>query len=329
MILHNKISIVIPCYKARSYVIDVINKVDSFVDNIYVIDDCCPEKTGDLVRTNCKDKRVKVIQHSFNQGVGAAVMSGYKEAIKDGMDIIVKIDGDGQMDPALIINFIMPIINDNADYCKGNRFYDLEKISQMPGIRILGNSLLSLLNKFSSGYWDIFDPTNGYTAIHSNVLIKIPFQKISSRFFFETDMLFRLSTLRAVVLDIPMDAKYENENSNLKISKIFLEFLGKHLRNMFKRFFYNYYLRGMTAASFELPLGIALSMFGFFYGVISWANGIHTGSANSVGTVILSALPLLIGIQFILAFVSYDVFSVPRVPIHKMLNILSKNSEQN
>lgn len=326
MILHNKISIVIPCYKVRSHIIDLLHKIDSFVDRIYVIDDCCPEKTGDLVRLNCKDKRVKIIRHKVNQGVGAAVMSGYKEAIKDGMDIIVKIDGDGQMDPALIINFISPILNGVADYAKGNRFYDLDKINQMPAVRIFGNSILSFFNKFSSGYWDIFDPTNGYTSIHSSVAKKIPFEKISSRFFFETDVLFRLSILRAVVIDVPMDARYDSEKSNLKILNIFLEFLYKHLRNMFKRIFYNYYLRGMTAASFELPIGISLLLFGLFYGVFNWVNGIFIGSPNPPGTVILSALTFIIGIQFILAFLSYDVYSVPTKPIHKMFGITSRNS---
>jgi glycosyltransferase involved in cell wall biosynthesis len=322
-----KIAVVIPCFKVKNHIINVIREIPSYVDMICVVDDFCPENTGAFVEGIIKSKKLKVLFSKKNLGVGGAVISGYQHAMHNQMDIIVKIDGDGQMDPRLINNFIAPILNGEADYCKGNRFYDLEEINQMPSMRILGNSFLSLFNKFSSGYWDIFDPTNGYTAIHSSLIRKIPFEKVSSRFFFESDMLFRLSILRAVVFDIPMDAKYHGEKSNLKISKIFMEFLYKHIRNTFKRIFYNYYLRGMTAASFELPLGIILASFGFFYGLINWANGISVGSANSAGTVILSALPLIVGIQFILAFLSYDVYSIPRKPIHTILNSISRNNK--
>lgn len=316
-----KIAVIIPCFNVKKHIISVINEIPSYVDLICIVDDCCPENSGKFVEANVENSKIKIIFNNKNLGVGGAVIAGYLYAINYQADVIVKIDGDGQMDPKLMDSFILPILNGNADYCKGNRFYDLEKINQMSNARIFGNSILSLLNKFSSGYWDIFDPTNGYISIHSSVAKRIPFKKISNRFFFETDMLFRLSILRAVVLDIPMDAKYNNEKSNLKISKIFLEFLYKHLRNMFKRIFYNYYLRGVTAASFELPLGIAFSFFGIFYGVINWLNGIIIGYANSAGTVVLSALSLIIGIQFILAFLSYDVYSVPKNPIHRLLDL--------
>jgi len=321
-----KISVVIPCFKVKNHIIRVVSEVPSYVDMIFVVDDCCPEGSGDFVRDNIKNSRVSVVYNSKNLGVGGAVMTGYIQAVNNNMDIIVKIDGDGQMDPLLMDNFIMPILNGVADYSKGNRFYDLEKINQMPAIRLLGNSVLSLFNKISSGYWDIFDPTNGYTAIHSNIVKKLPLKKISERYFFETDMLFRLSTLRAVVIDIPMDAKYENEESNLRISEVLFEFLFKHLRNAFKRIFYNYYLRGMTAASFELPLGIMLSSFGFVYGLVNWVAGMNSGVSNSSGTVILSAMPLIIGIQFLIAFLSYDVYSVPTKPIHKILGYHSKDN---
>ena len=166
------------------------------------------------------------------------------------------------MDPGLIPAFIAPIVEGDADYTKGNRFFDLEGLSSMPKLRILGNAILSFMTKFSSGYWDLFDPTNGYTAIHSNVAQYLPFKKISYRYFFETDMLFRLNTLRAVVLDIPMDAKYGDEKSNLKVSKILFEFTYKHAHNFLKRIFYNYYLRDMSIVTIELPLGALLFVFG-------------------------------------------------------------------
>jgi glycosyltransferase involved in cell wall biosynthesis len=260
---------------------------------------------------------VVVLEHAENRGVGGAVMTGYEAAIADGAAVIVKVDGDGQMDASLIPNFVAPILAGEADYTKGNRFFDLEQIRAMPPMRLFGNAVLSLITKLSSGYWDIFDPTNGFTAIHADAARHLPFKKISRRYFFETDMLFRLNTLRAVVVDVPMDAVYGDEVSNLKISKIVTEFLGKHIRNFFKRLFYNYYLRDMSLASIELPLGIALFIMGSCYGGWHWLASARADVITPAGTVMLAALPILMGAQLMLAFLAYDIASVPRRPIHK------------
>lgn len=322
--MSNKISVVIPSYKVTAHILDVINTIGPECHNIYVVDDQCPDGSGRFVEQNNTDPRVKVLYNPENLGVGGAVMTGYKAAISDGMDVIVKIDGDGQMDPALLMDFVAPILADEADYTKGNRFYDLEEIARMPKVRIWGNAILSLMCKFSSGYWDLFDPTNGYTAIHASVAKKLPFEKISKRYFFETDMLFRLNTLRAVALDVPMHAKYGDEVSGLKISRIVGEFLFKHLRNSIKRVFYNYYLRDLTIASLELPLGLMMLLFGSIFGLIKWSVSFMGGEATTSGTVMLAALPIMVGIQFILAFISYDIANVPKRVLHKKYKLREK-----
>lgn len=311
------IAVVIPCYKVRNHILEVIKQIGSEVDCIYVVDDCCPDGSGEHVEGNCADDRVIVIRNSENQGVGGAVMAGYKAAINDMMDIIVKVDGDGQMNPSLIPEFIAPIVFGEADYTKGNRFFDLEEIRAMPRIRIFGNAILSFLTKLSSGYWDLFDPTNGYTAIHRDVAKRLPFHKISKRYFFETDILFRLNTMRAVVVDIPMDARYGDEVSNLKISKIIGEFLLKHIRNFGKRIFYNYYLRDISLASIELPLGVTMLLFGILFGGYNWTISWQKGGITPAGTVMLAAISVIIGLQFILAFLAYDISSVPRRALHR------------
>jgi dolichol-phosphate mannosyltransferase len=315
------VAVVIPCYKVSRHIQAVIAGIGDEVRQIYVVDDACPEGTGKLVKEVVKDHRVKVLFHSENNGVGGAVMTGYRAAIDGGADVIVKVDGDGQMDPALIPDFIWPILSGEADYSKGNRFYDLEEIRVMPKMRLFGNTMLSFMAKLSTGYWDLFDPTNGYTAIHADVARHLPFTRISKRYFFETDILFRLNTLRAVVVDVPMNAKYGDEASNLKISKIVGEFLFKHIRNFFKRIFYNYYLRDLSLASIELPLGLLLVMFGTVFGLFSWYESAHANAVTSAGTVMLSALPILMGVQFLLAFLGSDIGSVPRRPRHKALRL--------
>lgn len=310
------IAVVIPAYKVTAHVLDVIAAIDDTVQLIFVVDDACPEGSGKLVQERVTDPRVRVIRHEENQGVGGAVMTGYRAAVEAGAEIMVKIDGDGQMDPSLIDAFVTPIAHGYADYTKGNRFYNLEQIHRMPRMRIFGNAVLSFMTKLSTGYWDLFDPTNGYTAIHRDAVRALPLQRISRRYFFETDILFRLGTVRAKVIDIPMDALYGDEVSNLKISRILGEFLRKHTRNFFSRIFYNYFLRGMSIASLELVFGLLIFVFGFVFGAYHWAISSARETATPVGTVMISALSILCGLQLLLAFLSFDFANVPRRALH-------------
>lgn len=314
------IGVVIPCYKVRPHILQVIDLIGPEVSKIYVVDDACPHQSGAYVSSNCKDKRVQILTNGENLGVGGAVMEGYKAAISDRMDVIVKIDGDGQMDPGIIPMFITPIINGRADYTKGNRFFNLEDVASMPKIRIIGNAALSFITKLSSGYWNIFDPTNGYTAIHSTIARSLPFEKISYRYFFESDMLFRLNTLQAVVMDIPIVAKYGDEISGLRITMVIGEFLVNNYKNFIKRIFYNYYLRDMSLGSVELPLGVSLMIFGLFFGIHNWIFFAREHVSAPTGTIMLSVLPLLIGLQLILAFLAQDIASTPKIPMHLILN---------
>jgi len=315
----HRIAVVIPCYKVATKIANVIARIGPECWRIYVIDDACPEHSGDVVKATTSDPRVHIIRHEENQGVGGAVMSGYRAAISDGATIIVKIDGDGQMPPEILRSFVLPIVTGYADYTKGNRFYDLQDVAEMPRVRLVGNAVVSFLAKLSSGYWDVFDPANGYTAVHAAVAQRLPLHRISRRYFFETDMLFRLNTLRAVVVDVPMKAVYGDEVSNLRISRVFGEFLYKHARNAVKRVFYNYYLRDFTVASLELVAGFALLVFGASVGITSWVDSALAGVPASAGTVMLAGLPTLAGLQLLLASISHDVATVPRQPDHPLL----------
>ncbi len=316
-----KIAVVIPCYNVKKFILPLIARIGPLCDMIFVVDDRCPEGSGEYVRTHCTDRRIRVVVNEENLGVGGAVMRGYGEALKEGATVIVKLDGDGQMDPALLPRFVRPVLEGTADYAKGNRFYDLSNISAMPKIRIFGNAVLSFMTKFSSGYWSIFDPTNGYTAIHADIARRLPFDKISARYFFETDMLFRLNIIRAKVVDIPMDPLYGEEKSGLKISRILGEFLFKHIRNFGKRIFYNYFLRDMSVASFELIFGAIFLLFGLFYGGYHWIASVRTGIGAATGTVVLSALVVIVGVQFLLNFLAYDFASQPTEAMHVLFEV--------
>ncbi len=314
------IAVVIPCHRVKAHITEVIRAIGPEVDAIYCVDDLCPDDSGGFIQREVNDPRVRVLRHTQNQGVGGAVMTGYRQAVADGARVIVKIDGDGQMDPNLLGRFVAPILRGEADYTKGNRFYDLRNISSMPPLRIFGNAALSFMAKFSTGYWDLFDPTNGYTAIDADVVRLLPLDKVSRRYFFETDMLFRLNTVRAMVVDIPMDARYGDEVSGLKISRILGEFAFKHARNYLKRLVYNYFLRNLSAASLELVAALVLLTFGAVFGGYHWSASAQASVATPVGTIMIATVALVSGLQFLLAFLSFDVASVPRRALHPLLH---------
>lgn len=314
------VAVIIPAYKVSNYVIGLVESLNDMGYKIYVVDDDCPEKSGRLIENAfCNYGNIEVIFHKENQGVGGAVLTGYSRAIADGASILVKLDGDGQMNPRLIPRLIKPIELGLADYVKGNRFYNLEKLKQMPVMRIFGNAALSFITKLSSGYWNIYDPTNGFTAIDCSVARNLPFEKISKRYFFESDVLFRLNIIRAVVQDMPMDAHYADEKSNMRIGKIIPEFIFKNILNFFKRIFYNYYLRDMTIGSLILPLGVIMFLWGVIFGLLKWRFAMITGLNTPIGTVMISVLPIVLGMQFILAFLNEDISSVPNKPVSVFL----------
>jgi dolichol-phosphate mannosyltransferase len=314
-----RIAVVIPSYKATRHILSVIGGIGAEVERIYVVDDCCPDGTGAFVERENRDERVLVLRNEINEGVGGAVMHGYRRAVNDGFDVVVKMDSDGQMDPRMLPRLVRPLREEQADYTKGNRFYDLKTIHRMPPVRVFGNAVLSFMSKVSTGYWGMFDPTNGYTAISARVAEHLPMDKISRRYFFETDLLFRLNVLGAVVRDVPMDAVYGEETSHLRISKILPEFLGKHARNLAKRLFYNYFLRDLNIASLQLVAGSGLLAFGFTYGAYHWLRALSSGQTTPLGIIMIAALTTLVGFQLLLAFLSYDMSRVPRDPIAPLL----------
>lgn len=315
----DKVAVVIPTFKAADTILEVISNIPPVVDAIIVVDDQCPQKSGDLVEKSCSDERVVVLRHEENQGVGGAVATGYQAAFDRGMAIAVKIDSDGQMDPALLPQLVKPLLSGMADYVKGNRFYNPEDVRAMPIQRLIGNLGLSFLTKFSTGYWNIFDPTNGFTALHRTAYHQLPINKVSKRFFFETDLLFRLHVARAVVADMPMKAKYDGEHSSLSLTTSFIEFTWRHVLTFFKRVAYEYFIRDFSPGSLNLTVGAPLFVIAIFFGVWNWAVSISSNVPATAGTVVLSALMFVVSFQLLQSFLNQDYNSVPRIPLQRLM----------
>lgn len=312
------IAVVIPSYRVKTHILDVIAGIGSEVQRIYVVDDCCPEESGKFVEAQCKDPRVRVLYHEINKGVGGAVITGYRKALEEGVDIVVKMDGDGQMEYRHLPILIRPILSGEADYTKGNRFSDLRSLKSMPRVRIIGNSILSVVNKFVNGYWNIMDPTNGYTAIHRTALSMLDLDRISNRYFFESDLLFRLGIIRAVVTDIPMPAIYGEEKSSLKISRVLFTFPPKYVNRYFKRIFYNYFLRDFNVGTIQILFGFFLFFGGLGFGIYHWLQSINLQTPATPGTVMLAALPTILGFQLLLSALQYDIHNIPDKPLSRL-----------
>lgn len=311
---NKKIIIVIPCFKVKNKILSVISKIPEWIFKVICVDDGCPEKSGDFIKYYNKDERVLILYNNKNLGVGGASIVGFKHARELGADIIVKIDGDDQMDLNLLNKFIEPIILNQADFAKGNRFTKFKDYLDMPISRKIGNISLSFFNRFSSGYWNLFDTTNGYLCFNSKLIDLLPLEKISKDYFFESDLLNWLYILRAKVVDIPIKSIYQNEKSNINILLVFIKFPILYFRNFFRRFFYEYCLRNPDMKFLSFIFGILSIIFGVLFSLNVWKTGIEDVPSSS-GTVSIALISLLIGINFVSYFFMSDINNDPKNPI--------------
>jgi glycosyltransferase involved in cell wall biosynthesis len=284
------------------------------------VDDASPDKTAQVVQKIAeKDRRILLIRHENNQGVGGAMKTGFQKALELGAQIVVKIDGDDQMDLAYLPDLLLPLIEGRADYAKGNRFRDFQALQQMPFIRRVGNMGLGFLTKAATGYWNLFDPNNGFLAIRANVLAQLPLDRIDRGFFFETSMLANLYMIGAVVTDIPMPARYRGEVSNLSIRRVLFEFPLKLIQTFLRRILVKYMINDFSMASIYLITGLPLLLFGLIFGSIKWVDYAMRGVPAPTGTVMLPTLSVLLGIQFLIAAIEIDLRSAPVEPLSSPL----------
>jgi glycosyltransferase involved in cell wall biosynthesis len=310
------IAVVVPCYLVEREIQSVLQGIPKYIKHIIVVDDASPDSTADLITASAKkNKRITLIRHESNLGVGGAMITGFRKALVLGVQIVVKVDGDGQMDTTRMPELITPLILGQADYTKGNRFRDFQSLQQMPLIRRVGNMGLGFLSKAATGYWSLFDPTNGFVAIRSEALAQLPLDKIDKTYYFETSMLANLYLLGAVVKDIPMPARYKSEVSNMLIHRILFQFPFKLFRTFVKRIILKNFIYDFTMASIYTLTGFPLLLFGLTFGITKWIQYASLNIPAPTGTVMLATLSVLLGIQLLLSAIESDLRSVPKEPL--------------
>jgi dolichol-phosphate mannosyltransferase len=311
------VAAVVPAFNVGSVVDSVLRDFPTTVRTIIVVDDGSRDNTALVVQARAEtDPRIVLVRHEANRGVGAAMVTGYRKALEVEADVIVKVDGDGQMPLSLLPQLIQPLVAGEADYVKGNRFRDFQAIRKMPPLRRFGNIVLSFLAKAATGYWRSFDPTNGFVAIRGDVLSQIPLHHVDAGYFFETSMLSHLYLLGAVVKEVPMPARYEGEPSSLSIPRVVMDFPGRLVSVFLRRLFLKNFVYDFSMQSLHLVASAVLLTAGTLYGGYHWIWYAVNAQAAPTGTVVLSALMIILGFQSLMAAITLDLQSVPREPIN-------------
>jgi len=314
MYKNKKICVVIPYYNAENHIQNVIKKLPDFVDKIIIVDDKSPQTIPKEILH--LDRPVELLYNKINQGVGGAVKKGFNFAINNPCDIIIKLDADDQMDATYIPNLLDALIKNKFGYAKGNRFFDLKALKNMPLGRRTGNLILSFLVKAATGYWNNFDPTNGFFAIKKDILQKLDLEQLSSRYFFETSLLAELYYQNVAVADIPMPAIYGDEKSNMKVWKMPFVFLPRLIKLFTKRIFRSYFLFDFNIASLYIFFGVPFFFFGIFFGAYKWWFYASNNTPAPTGTVMIAVVSLILGFQLILQAIQFDIQKAPKSKIN-------------
>lgn len=308
------VAAVVPAYDEGRLIVEVVSGLPGWMDWIIVVDDASRDDTAAQVE-RIADPRVVLLRHESNRGVGAASVTGFEEALRRGADIVVKLDGDGQMDPEQLPALLDPLLCHQADMAKANRYFSLDSVRRMPAVRMLGNAGLTFLVKLASGYWNSFDPANGYLAIRASVLRMLPLDRLPRRFFFESGLLVELGILRAVVWNVPIPARYGDDRSTLSVARVLLDFPPRLVWGLCRRIFWRYYVHDFSAVSVFLLLGVPAFLFGTLKGTAIWIQRSSRGEFTPAGMVMLLAMPIILGFQLILQAVVLDVGNVPTQPL--------------
>jgi glycosyltransferase involved in cell wall biosynthesis len=304
-----KVAVVVPAYNEEEHIGDVIRGIPGYIDFILIIDDCSTDKTPAIVQS-FSDQRLRYFRNEKNLGVGGAILRGHEEALKLGVYVDVVLAGDNQMDPMYIPKLIDPIIEEDYDYVKGNRFLRNGHLRGMPQRRVFGNYALTFMTKVASGYWSIFDPQNGYTALKLSTFEYLDYNHITRKYQFENDILIHLSVIGARVKDVAIPSKYhEIPSSKIKMKSFIPETLVFLTGRFFWRFYQKYIKLDFHPIALLLGGGLPLFLFGLFYSGYLTFNRVFDPPVHSptTGSVMIAILPLFLGFQMLLTSLMIDV----------------------
>jgi dolichol-phosphate mannosyltransferase len=319
-----RIAVVIPSFRAAGTIGGVLRAIGPEVERIYLVDDGCPDSTGAQALRDHSDPRLTVLRNPSNLGVGGAMKRGYRQALADGADIVVKLDADGQMDPGHLPRLIAPLLAGAADYAKGNRFAPAHlmpagspprALSAMPLNRRAGNLAHSILHRAATGYWRIGDPANGYTAVHRRALERIGVEALADCFFFETDMLFRLNLIDAVVADVALPACYPGSGSSLQLRRVAPRFALMTASRCVRRLRAKYFSGAWNLGS--VKLAAAAAMIAAAAGLAGWRWFAISPLSRAPATTAAALACLLLGLALFAAAAHYDSRNIAQRPLSR------------
>ncbi len=304
-----RVAVVVPAHNEERLIGRTITTMPILVDRIFVIDDKSSDDTANVV-VELGDPRVELIRHEVNTGVGGAIMSGHRRVLEEGYDVSVVMAGDAQMDPDYLPALLDPIVHDGVRFTKANRFYARSSTGDMPRHRVFGNVVLSVMTKFASGYYHLFDPQNGYTAIHRDALARLDLDGIALDYSFENSLLIELNVLRVHARDVPVPAIYGEEVSGMRLRKVVPMLLGTLFRGYWSRIWRKYVFPSFAPFALLFFGGLFLLAFGTI-GTVVLALLAADGTTASPATVMLAVAPLLAGVQLFVQALVLDIQDSP------------------
>jgi glycosyltransferase involved in cell wall biosynthesis len=308
-VIHGKsVAVVVPAYEEEKLIEATLAGVPDFVDRVFVVDDASPDATAERALA-VGDPRVEVIRHEHNQGVGAAILSGYRRAREERIEVTAVMAADNQMDPDDLESLVLPVARGEVDYAKANRLFTGQAWQLIPHTRYLGNAVLSMLTKIASGYWHVADSQSGYTAIGLVTLDELDLERIYRGYGFPNDMLVHLNVWNARVRDFPSRPVYGvGERSGIRYRRVIPSILWLLWKGFFWRLGQKYVIRDFHPLVFFYGLGILMTVVGVALGIVEVVLRIM-GNEVSVGTVVLVALLLIAGSQLTLFAMWFDMES--------------------
>lgn len=309
-----RIAVAIPYYNASRHIGDVVSKLPDYINAVIITDDKSPQPIDKAAVKAVAKPGTEIIflENEINLGVGGATMKGFQYAIANQFDIVVKIDSDDQMDARFLPDLLQPLLKNKSEMAKGNRFRDLNALKKMPIIRRSGNLILSFMTKAATGYWNNFDPNNGYLAIKTSTLKQVDFTKLSNRYFFETSLIAQLYFTNARIKDVAMPAIYADEKSSMKVWRMPVIFATSLLKVFIKRIAKSYFLYDFNIASIYIFTGLPLFLFGVIYGIYNWVYYSSMHILAPTGTIMLVTLSIMLGFQLLLQAIQYDIIHSPK-----------------